>query len=79
MEQEKYAQARTVQRTWSEELMDKGERKGQESMRQAVATIAELLGIELTTERSEQVARMDLSQLNALCAHLKTRRSWPQG
>jgi hypothetical protein len=82
MEQEEYAGARTIQRTWSEEMIDEGERRGREQgrdgMKYAIAALCEVLGIELTADRSAQVARMDVAQLTSLCTYIKSHRAWPK-
>ena len=52
----------------------KGERKG---LQQAIMDVCEILGIELTPERRDQIEQLDAAQLSQLRTHLKSARAWP--
>lgn len=52
----------------------KGEARG---LREALADLCEVLGVELTNERREHLARFELEALRALWAHLKAHKTWP--
>jgi hypothetical protein len=78
MEQTEYAEARETERTWSEELMDEGERRGElRGELRAVEDLCEVLGIELTPARMALVKQMSREHLTALRTYLKIRRAWP--
>ena len=70
----------------TQRLRDEGKsdglRKGKadglrEGLREAVVDLCELLGIELTEARQQQLADLDLVGLRSLRAQLKAARSWP--
>jgi uncharacterized membrane protein YqjE len=48
-------------------------------LREAVADLCELLGVELTETRRTQLAALDLAGLGAFLAALKPARAWPGG
>ncbi len=54
-----------------------GEAKGRESLRIAVDTICELLGVELDEERKDDLQRLDVDGLTALLGRLRSERQWP--
>ncbi|MFO0658766.1 MAG: hypothetical protein U0165_02885 [Polyangiaceae bacterium] len=49
-----------------------------DALRSTVCDLCELLGIEMTEERREEIERLDLEGLNALRLHLKAHHEWPQ-
>lgn len=49
-----------------------------EETRQAVHELCEVLGIPVTVARHQQVAAMDLAELQALRQHIRQHRCWPR-
>jgi predicted transposase/invertase (TIGR01784 family) len=56
--------------------LDEGKRLGRQ---EAILGLCEVLGISLDVQRRAQVEQMALPQLEALWAHLRSRRAWPEG
>ena len=50
-----------------------GEQRG---LRQAVEALCDVLGIELTTARRDELATLDAAKLTMLLARLRERRRW---
>lgn len=44
---------------------------------EAIQDLCEVMGIAVSPEQSEALARMSLSDLEALRQHIKTQRRWP--
>ena len=62
-----------------EEVQERSRDNGRvEGIKEAVGDMCELLGIELTADRSQKLAGMTLADLAALRAHLKQHRAWPR-
>jgi predicted transposase/invertase (TIGR01784 family) len=53
--------------------LEQGEQRG---LQAAVAALCDVLGIELTEERQRELTALDVVELRALLAGLRTRRSW---
>lgn len=59
--------------------LEKGREQGRErEARLAIADICEMLGLELTAARRGHLEQLNLQGLEALRAHLKTHRMWPE-
>lgn len=69
-----YADLDAVKADGLEVGLEAGQRRG---LRQAVYDLCEVLGIEMTQERSVAVEGLDLNGLEALRGHLKKARAWP--
>jgi hypothetical protein len=53
-------------------------KQAMDALRLTVADLCELLTIEVTAERGQEMDRLDLDGLNALRLHLKAHHAWPQ-
>ncbi|MBI5514590.1 MAG: PD-(D/E)XK nuclease family transposase [Deltaproteobacteria bacterium] len=63
-----------------EDGREEGREQGlQQGLLEALVALCEVLGVELTTPRREVLARADAAALQALLAHLKRARRWPEG
>ena len=59
--------------------MAEGEAKGRaESLRLAIETAADLLAIEITGERREEMNELGVDGLTAMLGTLRTERRWPE-
>jgi len=59
------------------EMVDAGRAEGQlEGLRRGIEALCEVLGIELSAERREQMNGLCAAELTALLGRLRTERRW---
>ena len=67
--------------TVAEQLISKGKTEGKAegaaALRRAITDLCEVLGIEVTAERAQHLAQLNLTALDQFRAALKTNRAWP--
>ena len=63
--------------TVAEQLISQGEAKGAAELRLAIADLCEVLGIEMTAERTRHLSQLDLAGLGQLRIAIKSNRAWP--
>jgi Uma2 family endonuclease len=74
---EERAEQEAAARRQAEQRAEQAEQRAEQGLRRSVEDLCGLLGIEWTAERGTAVAGMDLTQLEALGADLRSQKRWP--
>jgi hypothetical protein len=74
---EERAEQEAAARRQAEQRAEQAEQRAEQGLRRSVEDLCGLLGIEWTADRGTAVAGMDLTQLEALWADLRSQKRWP--